>query len=283
MSSLSGEVSEGRSKEDGAMVLEHSNRGKAWAQLKIGVWCLDAAHAKQYGLSFDEKKGWKLIKKAADQGDPSALYLMATECGDEEMNKLHYLKRAADLGFPTAQHDLAVIYNVNEDKEKFLHYMTLAASQGYSKSCASLGYMFMYAICGLSQSYILTKHYTGKNLEDAYSVCCSSFSSLVLVNERYEGIFEIPGHSPIPMFLFWGRRALEGDLPVEAEDELTNNISMIEDQQKNLCANCRKEAESSSFKRCMQCLGAWYCGKECQVQHWKAGHKIDCVSINRNK
>ena len=26
-----------------------------------------------------------------------------------------------------------------------------------------------------------------------------------------------------------------------------------------------------------RCKAAWYCSKECQTQHWKAGHKIDCI------
>ena len=43
-------------KEVGAMVLEHSNKGKAWAQFQIGLWCLDTTERKEYGLSFDEKK-----------------------------------------------------------------------------------------------------------------------------------------------------------------------------------------------------------------------------------
>eukprot|EP00985_Skeletonema_marinoi_P001213 scaffold489_cov105-Skeletonema_marinoi.AAC.2 len=54
---------------------------------------------------------------------------------------------------------------------------------------------------------------------------------------------------------------------------------MVENDEKNHCTNCREKAGSSPLKRwqCVQCLGAWYCGKECQVQHWKAGRKIDCI------
>eukprot|EP00984_Skeletonema_dohrnii_P009531 scaffold3649_cov102-Skeletonema_dohrnii-CCMP3373.AAC.10 len=54
-------------------------------------------------------------------------------------------------------------------------------------------------------------------------------------------------------------------------------ISMVESEAKSHCTNCRKEAGSSPLKRCIRCLGAWYCGKECQVQHWTAGDKFDCI------
>ncbi|CAK9290871.1 unnamed protein product [Gordionus sp. m RMFG-2023] len=64
---------------------------------------------------------------------------------------------------------------------------------------------------------------------------------------------------------------------------------------KNICANCDKRAyidiasnDGSSleshknvtmFKRCGQCLRAWYCSKECQKLHWNAGHKTICRKL----
>ena len=39
----------------------------------------------------------------------------------------------------------------------------------------------------------------------------------------------------------------------------------------NVCKVCRQLAE----KRCVKCLSAWYCSKECQVANWKV-HKKDC-------
>ena len=30
-------------------------------------------------------------------------------------------------------------------------------------------------------------------------------------------------------------------------------------------------------------LGAWYCGNECQVQHRKAGHRIDCIQSKNDE
>ena len=27
------------------------------------------------------------------------------------------------------------------------------------------------------------------------------------------------------------------------------------------------------------CSGAMYCGRECQVEHWKAGHKAECKAL----
>ena len=133
--------------------------------------------------------------------------------------------------------------------------------------------LFSSAVCGLTKSLVLAKHYSEKNPEDELSAYILSCALLQLGKDRYEEIMEIPGHSPIPKALFWARKALT----VKTNDHVTELISMVENETKSHCANCRKEAEGSSFKRCVRCLGAWYCGKECQVQHWKNGHKVDCT------
>ena len=139
-----------------------------------------------------------------------------------------------------------------------------------------LGAYFINAECGLTKSLVLAKHYSEKNSEDGLSAYILSLALFQLGLERYERFLNIPGHSPIPTILFCARKAQESEL-LPIKGEATELISMIETKEKSHCANCRKEAEGSSFKRCVRCLGAWYCGKECQVQHWKNGHKIDCT------
>ena len=45
------------------------------------------------------------------------------------------------------------------------------------------------------------------------------------------------------------------------------------------CENChkmQKVVESGGMKRCGGCRAKLYCSKECQVQHWKRGHKKIC-------
>lgn len=40
------------------------------------------------------------------------------------------------------------------------------------------------------------------------------------------------------------------------------------------CLNCQINKGS---KRCVRCKNAFYCSRECQVQHWKDGHKKTCL------
>ncbi|TFK70562.1 hypothetical protein BDN72DRAFT_958738 [Pluteus cervinus] len=44
------------------------------------------------------------------------------------------------------------------------------------------------------------------------------------------------------------------------------------------CSNiqCHKRNALNNFRRCANCLSAFYCSKECQLAHWKHGHKIYC-------
>ncbi|PFX19823.1 F-box protein [Stylophora pistillata] len=43
------------------------------------------------------------------------------------------------------------------------------------------------------------------------------------------------------------------------------------------CPACgNKETKPGEFKRCGGCKTVYYCGRKCQAQHWKAGHKQQC-------
>eukprot|EP00985_Skeletonema_marinoi_P033328 scaffold41036_cov95-Skeletonema_marinoi.AAC.2 len=171
----------------------------------------------------------------------------------DESKYMYYLKEAADLGHPGAQRMLGLAYESSNDEKMSLHYTTLTASQGDPKACDTE---------------------EGDPCDNPVPTFNLSLSLFHLCFERYEGIMEIPGHSPIPKTLHWARRALKVD---PTNDFVIKFILMVENEAKSHCTNCRKGAEGSPLKRCVRCLGAWYCGKECQVQHWKAGHKLDCI------
>ena len=42
------------------------------------------------------------------------------------------------------------------------------------------------------------------------------------------------------------------------------------------CAICREIKPFFIFKFCSNCKKERYCSKECQIKHWKAGHKLEC-------
>lgn len=40
------------------------------------------------------------------------------------------------------------------------------------------------------------------------------------------------------------------------------------------CAYCGYK--DITLKACTRCRAVWYCGRECQMNHWRIGHKEDC-------
>ena len=45
------------------------------------------------------------------------------------------------------------------------------------------------------------------------------------------------------------------------------------------CAVCKKSDVECSLKVCVTCKTVKYCSKECQVRHWKQGHKTWCKQL----
>lgn len=74
---------------------------------------------------------------------------------------------------------------------------------------------------------------------------------------------------------------------MRAAGEATSRKTEVE-----MCDNCGKvqaRAEEGSdthskelkkrLQRCSRCFGVKYCSRECQREHWKAGHKKTCVPV----
>lgn len=55
-------------------------------------------------------------------------------------------------------------------------------------------------------------------------------------------------------------------------DVTTQTLETDYDRVVPACQVCGKTAKF----RCTRCKRAWYCGRECQVRDWKAGHKAQC-------
>ncbi len=51
------------------------------------------------------------------------------------------------------------------------------------------------------------------------------------------------------------------------------------------CSNpqCLNDQIGEQLKTCGGCHEQLYCRKECQIEHWKNGHKVECSAIQNNK
>ena len=64
-------------------------------------------------------------------------------------------------------------------------------------------------------------------------------------------------------------------------DEIVKLVGIYENQAVDAladgfkCENCKQEASN----RCSRCKSVWYCSRECQIAHFKAGHKKICKQL----
>merc|ERR1712194_342860 len=84
----------------------------------------------------------------------------------------------------------------------------------------------------------------------------------------------IPGCNRLPLAAYWFKKAAKlGD------EEAAQLIHAIRSNSSKLCADpgCDKNDTGRQLFRCSKCHVMHYCSKECQIRHWKRGHKIECM------
>lgn len=56
---------------------------------------------------------------------------------------------------------------------------------------------------------------------------------------------------------------------------------LYDKKMKHTCYNCFKQS-IRDYMRCSGCKRTYYCSKECQTQHWKKEHKLNCQKSKDN-
>ncbi len=223
-------------------------------------------------------------------------------------------KKAADMGSRRAQDALAIHLYDHRDRngivipEDVVYYATLAVGERpqfnhYGAAIYSaylLGIAFSCGQGGLEENPYLARHYLKISVqgndrnhgwnEDGYIRAYGEYGEALCQHavEVY-GDTSVPGFSPIPKAMHWFHKAAAKgcagcDTP-NCWKELTKImgvtlIGVYTSMESQQCSYCFKTASSGEkMKRCARCLGAWYCGRECQAAAWEAGHKLDCVKL----
>ena len=118
-------------------------------------------------------------------------------------------------------------------------------------------------------------------------------SNMAFVDNYAMGLFDVaaeyygkkviwtPGQSPIPEALFLRRRSSRKERKEQHDDD--NPFVLLEHEIREKCAHCRAHLPEGKKLCCVECKAAYYCNRDCQVAHWKAGHKKDCVKRLKKK
>jgi hypothetical protein len=263
---------------------------------------------------------WLRLSCENESPDPDALHDLAKEYergnnvekSKEKANAL--MKKAADMGSRRAQDSLAISLDDDEDA---IYYATLAVAERLSfnhygaaaQSAFVLGNAFLRdGEGGMEPNIYLARHYLGIAVQGNSNYIDSLVEFQDSSNERaycdyaeallFQGIeafgnISVPGFSPVPKAMYWCHKVSTSALTcacgnVECWKEVLKEnakilMDKIKSEESKKCSYCLKKAEDcpgGTLKSCARCSGAWYCGRECQVAAWKAGHKLDCVKLD---
>jgi TPR repeat protein len=163
---------------------------------------------------------------------------------------------------------LTTAYNYNFEGQQF--------ASNASHVCRMLGYAYLEGT-GCNQSFVRAKYYLegamkkGKVDGDVYYLLATTM--IKLADKQFKG-FDIAGYSSTPVIFHLMRQAAQ----LGCSYAKVMLLDMEKDH-KSCCVYCHLEESKCShkLKACSRCKAIWYCGENCQQEHWKLGHKIDCV------
>jgi len=200
------------------------------------------------GVPQNDKEAIKWYQKSADQGHAKAQFNLGVmyengQCvpqSDKEAVK--WYQKAADQGLAIAQFNLGVMYGnargVTQSNKQAVKWYQKAAEQGIANAQLSLGAMLAIGR-GVPQS-------------DKEAVQKAADQGLAEAQQSLELLK--------PM--------------IHSKEAASVNSSELPSSTSTGCANCGDVAPT--LRTCSRCKVVSYCSKECQVAHWKLGHKVAC-------
>lgn len=257
-------------------ILKNAKKGKAWAEHEIGV-----KYEKGQGVRKDDAEAVRWFKLAAKQGHPWSMFSYA--------NHLHqglgvsrnfaearrWYEKAAALGCPSSQHALAMDllegeHGAEKDTERAARLLRAAADQGHPDSENDLGNCYCDGDGVPRDLKEALVWYERAAIQGNTNGMSNAGRTLLNITGEALGSTKITGKCPIPRSVRWARLAA-----AKGDSQCAVMASRFEGMFSTECANCGKPQRE--LLRCTKCRIMRYCDKKCQVTHWKAGHKKDCV------
>jgi len=262
--------------------LKNAKKGKAYAQHAVAT-----KYEAGRGTKKNFNKAAKYFRAAAEQGHPWSMssYGNLLEKGAGVRKDIgeakKWYERSAELKQPQGYTHLGNLYEngigVQKDEAKAARLYRIAAEMGFDIAQCSLGCCYDFGT-GLPENPEQALIWYLKSAEqgtNATAMGNASATMLKIASIKY-GRCDVVGKSPVPKAIYWGKRAAK-----LGNEEAAAAVKQIDDLCGGLCANCNKPASSVDLKRCTRCRVIRYCGRDCQREHWKAGHKLDCYKADK--
>jgi len=227
--------------------------------------------AKQIRVWVDKGKAWAQSSLASQyqygEGVP--------QCYEEA---IEYYNMAIKQGCPNAMYCLATMYDhgegVAQSFDTAAELYALAANQGHARAQYNLGVAYENGE-GVAQSH-------SKAIE-LYTLAATQGHAGAQYNlgvHYYQGNGVAQSNDMARKW--WLKAALQEHEKAikwlknldEAEGKTTPTLPC--------CAACgTPKTTKRPFKLCSQCHTTHYCNRECQMNHWRAGHKRECKRLQK--
>mmetsp|Transcript_5103 Transcript_5103/g.11507 ORF Transcript_5103/g.11507 Transcript_5103/m.11507 type:complete len:344 (+) Transcript_5103:415-1446(+) len=227
------------------------------------------------GKDIGEAKKW--YERSAELKQPQGYY---------HLGETSYPCSAANLLTPKVVGGKILPFYTFEDSTVHMHRDEVDLLADYASSYARTGNVFITAVVlgcifrvaalhlPISQACHPSRNFFFSQGTNATAMGNVSSTMLKIAAIRY-GRCDVAGRSPVPKAVYWGKRAAK-----LGNEEAAAAVKQIDDLLSGVCANCNKPASSVNLKRCTKCRVFRYCGRDCQREHWKAGHKLDCCKTD---
>lgn len=255
---------------------------------------------------------------AAERGFPWANLNQAIDMYDRDIRRQEQRSRITHIAnddtrpYPPAMVKLGKIYEQEGDFGNAMKQYTRAAERGSGVGHQNLANIFLnghvdepspnQALVHLTLAYVKMRLYDKGLITamgcyyDSPSLGNNSILSIMYLIEASEGGFEAanlplaktivsvaqrrygndmfrPGMSSIPKAFFYASKTMT--------NEATHFISEWSFRGRSRCSYCDKSSlPDKNFCRCSRCKAAWYCGRECQTEAWKNGHREECFVMD---
>ena len=274
--------------ESVSVLQEKADSGIAWAQTDMGKKYLLGQH----GVPQDVDKALSLFSEAAEKGSASAkqslggYYFEIANYGEAR----RWYESAAAEGEIFSLFQVAIMmqngqaFDQNEQtRAEAFRLLTIVSTLLHGR----FNHVTSLTAVKLSRSFLdslpVMLHYLRPAVEEGNTVVgvMDTYAhGLLKVAVEYYGLDAVftAGFSPVPEAMFWYRRSDKAQRP-----DADHPLAQLEGVIRTHCANCEISLESETKMCCVECKTAYYCNRDCQVAHWKAGHKKDCVRKLKKK
>jgi len=231
-----------------------------------------------YEENIKKVRVWVDKGKAWAQTNLANKYYSGNGVKQSYEDAIKYYSMAVKQGDPNAMHDLALMYahgqGVAQSFEKATELHAMAANRGHATAQAHLGNAYSNGK-GVVQSY--------EKASELYTLAAKQGfveAQHNLGNLYYNG--DGVARSNAMARKWWLKAALQ-----EHEESITN-LKMVDEQEGkttptlSCCAACGTfRTTKRPLNACSQCHTTHYCNRDCQMTHWKAGHKRHCNRLQK--